>query len=110
MQKMSHFHPSPADSIRSSLIFGLTLCAMARTENRIGSVARVEQLLVKAKRVVENTLRDLHQEANLSISDKCHLCNMIDHLQASIGGLDPLWIPNAGRVPAKKDSDDAVAA
>lgn len=110
MLRTSLSYPSPADSIRSSLIFGLTLCAMARAENRMGSVSRVEQLLVKAKHVVENILRDLHQRSNLPISDKSHLCNMAEHLQASIGGLDPLWIPNAGRIPPSKDSDDAAAA
>lgn len=108
MQKISHFQPSPAISIRSNLIFGLKLCAMARTENRMGSGSRVEQLLVKAKHVVENTLRDLHNEGKLPVSERCHLCKMLDQLQANIGGLDPLWTPNAGDVPAK--NSDALAA
>lgn len=109
MQKMPHFQPSPAYSIRSSLVCGLALCAMARAESRMGSLSRLQQLLSRAKHVVETTLRSLHEEEGLSNSDRRHLCKLLDQLQVSIGGLDPLWVPKAGAVPADKVLDSVVA-
>src|SRR5579859_7905727 len=101
----SHLEQSRSYAIRSNLIYGLELCALARAENRMGSVVRADLLLVKAKRVVENTSRELEREARVSITERHHLSRLADHLQASIGGLDPLWTPRAGVVPAKTGSD-----
>jgi hypothetical protein len=102
IQKMARFQSSPAYSIRSNLVFGLKLCASARTKNRIGSAVRAQQHLVKAKRVVENTSRHLNQKAELSVPDRCQLGKLVDHLKTSIGGLDPLWVPT-------DDGTDAAA-
>ena len=105
MQKISHFHASPAYSVRSNLIFGLKLCALARTEGRVGSAVRAQELLIKAKRVVENASHHLHVDEEIPVVDRGNLGRLVDHLRASIGGLDPLWVPNSGKVPTRNDSD-----
>ncbi len=100
---MDCYQPLRAHSIRSNIIFGLTLCAMTRTETRMGSVSRAEQLLAKAKRIVENASRDLRADANSPIPERHLLGKLLDQLKASIGGLDPLWIPNDGPLQTKSD-------
>lgn len=99
-----HLPESRACSIRSNLIVGLRLCAQARAESRIGSVPRAEQLLAKAKRVVENSSRDLDEQTQIPASERRHLGKLAEHLKASIGGLDPLWTPSAQNLPPKRDS------
>lgn len=103
MGKLLAFQPSRTSSIRSSLIFGLSLCAMARAESRMGSVERAEHLLEKARRAVASASGDLDREARLSPAERHHLTRMVDQLNTSIGGLDPLWIADARR-RVKKDT------
>lgn len=105
MQKqLTNLYPSRAFAIRSSFIFGLKLCALARTENKVGSVRRAEQLLAKAKHIIENTLRDLEAQTQISVSEMRRLGKLAEHLKASIWNIDPLWIPNAQDLPSKRDS------
>ena len=66
---------------------------MCRTENRFGSASQAEQLVRKAKRVVEESLLDLQCANQIAPSEKRHLGMLADQLRASIGGLDPLWVP-----------------
>jgi len=100
---MAYYELSRAHSVRSNIIFGLTLCAMIRTKKRMGSVSGAEQLLKKAKRVVENASRDLHLDGNCPIAERQLLRKLLDQLRASIGGFDPLWIPNDGPLRTKSD-------
>ena len=93
IQAASYSRQSSAYAIRSKLVFGLSLCAMSRTESRFGSACRAEQLVRKAKRVVEDTLRDLHYATQIEAAEKRHLGMLAEQLRASIGGLDPLWVP-----------------
>lgn len=100
---MDCYEPSRAHSIRSNIIFGLTLCAMIRTESRMGSASRAEQLLAKAKRIAENASRGLRRDGDVPACEKHLLGKFLDQLKASIGGLDPLWIPNDGPAQTKND-------
>ena len=108
-KQVFRFQLSPAYSIRSKLVFGVNLCALARAENRMGSPIHAVQLLVKAKRVVENVSRTLHQETRFSASDRYQLEKLNEYLKDSIRGLDPLWIPGDEDVPLTNDSA-AIAA
>jgi hypothetical protein len=100
---MASYQPSRAHSIRSNIVHGLMLCAIIRTEGRMGSASRAELLLAKTKRIVEIASLNLRADATLPPHEKHMLGTLLDQLRASIGGLDPLWIPNDGPIRTKSD-------
>ena len=82
---------SRAHAIRCSLVHGLTLCALSRTEARVGSIFRADQALARAKQVAAQVSRELTQELQLSIPEQRHLYGLLNRLTMRIESVDPLW-------------------
>lgn len=60
---------------------------------------------MRANLVVENASRHLNLDEQIPAVERGNLGRLVDHLRASIGGLDPLWVPNSGKVPTRNGSD-----